>query len=75
MSGRQKPSQEEHFPTPAGLPVGEEDGVAAEHLPVLILAPLQNDARLTAEFLATAGLNAQVCASARQLTDLARKWH
>lgn len=40
---------------------------------ILILAPLANDARLTAEFLTSAGLSAQICMDAHGFADTARK--
>ena len=39
---------------------------------ILILAPLGNDARLTAQFLQTAGLDAELCADAESLAEAAR---
>ena len=38
-------------------------------LRILILAPLGNDARLTAEFLSKAGLEAEICRDVSELCD------
>ena len=42
-------------------PVREDELVPELRLPILILAPLRNDARFTATFLASAGLTGIVC--------------
>jgi len=55
------------------IPAGGADGPLAFERRVLILAPLGNDARLTADFLSKASLPAHICKDAPTLAQEARQ--